>query len=106
MRTATIHARIQPGLKTRAEEIFAESGHTTSEVLEQFYVQTVKRGRVPIRLNKRRAKILDENLNSPEEIRAALDLAKKSAQGQFDRGKYITAQDARAHLREKYGLKV
>lgn len=104
MRTATIHARIQPGLKSRAEEIFAESGHTTSEVLEQFYAQTVKRGKVPIRLTKRRAKILDESINTPEEIRTALVQAKKSAQRQFEEGKYITEQDVQAHFKEKYGF--
>lgn len=106
LRTATIHTRIQPELKKSAEEIFEESGHTVSDVLEQFYMLTVKNGKVPIRLTKRRARILDENLNTPEEIRAALREAKKSAAKQIESGNYITTKEVRRKMNMKYGINV
>ncbi|MBR2658554.1 type II toxin-antitoxin system RelB/DinJ family antitoxin [Candidatus Saccharibacteria bacterium] len=106
LRTATIHTRIQPELKRNAEEIFEKSGHTASDVLEQFYVLTVKNGKVPIRLTKRRAKILDENLNTPEEIQAALKTARKSAAKQIKSGEYITTKEVRRKMKTKYGINV
>lgn len=103
LRTATIHIRIQPGLKKSAEEIFAESGVTASEAVEQFYAQTVKRGKVPIKLSRRRrANILDENVNTPEEIRAALDKAEKSVES----GNYYTIKEVRESMKTKYGVEI
>lgn len=121
LRTAEIHARIQPGLKENAERIFEESGHTTSEVLEQFYAQTVKRGKVPIRLTRRRCPawveirraaqscppgILDENVNTPEEIQAALDEALQSVEKQFETGEFITSKEVREYIRKKHGVEI
>lgn len=103
-RTATIHARIHPGLKMRAEEIFAATGHTTSDILEQFYAQTVARGKVPIRLKKRRANIPDLNLMTPEEISTMLRSAKASLDKQIESGHYTTLNDAKARFKEKYGI--
>lgn len=103
LKTATIHIRIQPALKKSAEEIFAESGVTASEVVEQFYAQTVKRGKIPIRLSRRRrADILDENINTPEEIRAALDKAEKS----IESGSYYTINEVRERMKTKYGAEI
>ena len=90
----------------RAEKIFADSGHTTSDVIEQLYIQTVRRGKVPIRLAKRRANIPDEALMTPEEIRAMLEEANKSAERQIASGEFISLQDVKDGLRQKYGLKL
>lgn len=106
MRTATIHTRIKPSLKKRAEEIFNESGHTPSDVLEQFYILTVKKGKVPIRLTRRRANIPDENLMTPDEIKAMLAEAEKSLDKQIESGKYITSANVKEALRERYGIRV
>lgn len=103
-RTATIHTRIQPNLKSRAEQIFADSGHTTSDVIEQFYIQTVRRGKVPIHLSKRRAKIPDEILMTTDETKAMLTAASNSAKEQLSTGKTISTQDIKQDLREKYAL--
>ena len=106
MRTATIHARIKPSLKDRAEKIFVASGHTTSDVLEQFYIQTIRRGKVPIRLAKRRATIPDENLLSSSEIREILRNAHNSANKQISSGNYITTETVKKDLKRKYDLKI
>ena len=103
-RTATIHTRIQPSLKRRAERIFASAGHTPSEVLEQFYAQTVRRGKVPIRLTKRRAAIPDEGAMTSAELRAMLATASASAREQITSGKYITTENIKADLKERYGI--
>ncbi|MBR0431272.1 type II toxin-antitoxin system RelB/DinJ family antitoxin [Candidatus Saccharibacteria bacterium] len=104
MRTATIHTRIQPNLKARAERIFAESGHTTSDIIEQLYIQTVRQGKVPIRLNKRRANIPDEALMTSDEIKKLLTDASGSAKRQIASNKYITTKDIKKQLKEKYAI--
>ena len=106
MKVASIHTRIQPSLKRRAEQIFSESGHTPSDVIEQFYIQTVRKGRIPIRLTKRRASIPNENLMTPKEIRAMLASAEKSAKGQIESGRYVTLEKVKGKLKEDYGLKL
>ena len=103
-RTATVHTRIQPSLKLQAEQIFVNEGHTPSEVIEQFYAQTVRRGRVPIRLTKRRVAIPDENLMTQSEIRTMLKEASTSARKQISSGNYITSEDIRSDLKERYAL--
>ena len=105
-RTATIHTRIQPNLKFRAEQIFAESGHTTSDVLEQFYIQTVRSGKVPIRLNKRRATIPDEALMSDKEIKLMLSAASKSARKQISEVNLITSNDIKVGLKRQHGVEL
>lgn len=104
MRTATIHTRIQPELKQRAEKIFADSGHTTSDVLEQFYIQTVLRGKVPIKLSKRRASIPDEALMTADEIRGMLSESSRAAKKQIASGEYLTTDDIKEKLNKRYAI--
>lgn len=103
-RSATIHTRIQPKLKQRAEKIFADSGHTPSDVLEQFYIQTVRRGKVPIKLNKRRAKNPDEALMTADEIREMLSKSSQMAKDQIASGDYITTDNIKDKLNKQYAI--
>ena len=100
-KTAEIHARIQPNIKRQAEQVFAKTGHTASEAIEQFYVWTVKHQKTPMRLRKR-VNIPDENLLTDEEMKALIEEARKEAR----EGKVISLEESKRELREVYGLKV
>ena len=47
MKTATIHARIEPQIKTNAEEILQNLGITPTEAIRIFYRQISLRGGLP-----------------------------------------------------------
>lgn len=57
-------------------------------------------------IRTRSANIPDEALMTPEEIRAMLEEANKSAERQIASGEFISLQDVKDGLRQKYGLKL
>ena len=46
-KTSTVRARIEPGLKKRAEELFEELGITTTQAITLFYRQVILRKGLP-----------------------------------------------------------
>lgn len=96
-KTAEIHARIQPNIKQQAEQIFAKTGHTASEAIEQFYIWTIKHRKTPMRLRKR-ADIPDENLMTDAEIKEMIEEARKEVR----EGKVTTLDELRKEMHEEY----
>ena len=50
-KTSEVHVRIQPHLKQRAEAVFAQTGYSPSEAIQQFYAWTARHNKIPIRLH-------------------------------------------------------
>lgn len=99
-RTADIHIRIQPDVKKRAEQIFAEGGFTLTDGIEQFLSWTVRHKKVPIRLVRRRPNIPVLSEMTREEIR--LELTK--AESDFKHGRVYTAEKINEMAGERYGF--
>ena len=100
-KTAEIHTRIQPSVKRQAERIFAESGHTASDAIEQFYIWTIKHGKTPMRLRKH-ANIPDEALMSDAEA----DQMINEARADYKNGNYISLDSLQKEIERDYGLSV
>lgn len=96
-KTANIHINIQPELKDKAEQVFAATGHTASEAIEQFYAWTARHHRTPMKLKDKRISVPVEDDLTPEEIRQLLAEAK----AEIERGEYYTTDDIKAMLKEK-----
>lgn len=89
-KTADLHIRIQPEIKARAEDIFASSGHTMSDAVEQFLTWTVKHNKPPVRLRRHRARIPDLNSMTKLEINQLLHESETEADNGMKKG---TLQD-------------
>ncbi|MHC1782509.1 MAG: type II toxin-antitoxin system RelB/DinJ family antitoxin [Anaerolineaceae bacterium] len=80
-KTSVISARIDPGLKSRAERVFKGLGLTASQAITLFYKQVELREGLPFRVqipNRETAKALDDaqhrrNLESFDSIEELLD---------------------------------
>lgn len=104
-KTADLHIRIQPGLKKQAEEVFAETGHTMSEALEQILGWTVKHKKSPIRL-RRRANIADFGKMTNCEVEQYLSDVSREADEDFKKGRTILSEDVRKAFHKEYGFKI
>lgn len=100
-KTADIHVRIQPGIKSQAEQIFGRTGFSASEAIEQFYIWTIRHQHTPMRL-KKRAEIPDLNIMTETEIRKMLGDAKK----QVREGNTYSNGEVKMMLREELSAKV
>ncbi|MBO7657049.1 type II toxin-antitoxin system RelB/DinJ family antitoxin [Candidatus Saccharibacteria bacterium] len=100
-KTADVHIRINPTLKSQAEDYFEENGTTMSQAVEQFLAWTVKHKKTPMRL-KHRANILDLSRMSKTEIETML----KDSEKEVKTGKHYTINEVRREMATKYGFEV
>ena len=100
IKSAEIHTRIQPNVKRQAEQIFARTGHTASEAIEQFYVWTIKHQKTPMRLRKH-VDIPDENLMTDAELAKMVESARK----EVHEGKVTSLEEFKKEMTEEYGFK-
>ena len=100
-RTADIHIRMEPTLKSQAEEIFRLNGVTPSDVVTYVYRRAVKTNRSPVALPKRGG-VLDMDRMTKEQIMAELEKAVQ----EVDEGNYHTIEESKQFVRETTGARI
>ena len=100
IRTANIHIRIEPEIKTGAESVFSELGITASDAIAGFYDYVYRRRRLPAKLVKKSPKILNLDIATATEVKTALNDSRTHAKN----GHVKSASESYAKFKQRHSL--
>ena len=99
MKTSGVFVRIEPDLKTQAEQVLSDLGLSISGAINLFFKQIVLNQGLPFAVRKPKREMCYE-LMTEEEMMESLGESEK----ELDEGKGIDAETAFADFNKKHGI--